>query len=106
MRSRLWLIVTAALLAAEEQRFGPVRTHADVLADPQSYANNYLVKVDHPEWGEVVLPGCPIVMSDTPTRWGTDVQEIGQDTELVLNEAGIDWDEIIELREAGAFGPA
>jgi crotonobetainyl-CoA:carnitine CoA-transferase CaiB-like acyl-CoA transferase len=93
-------------LATEEQRFAPVRNHAEVMADPQAHANNYLVKVDHPEWGEVTLPGCPITMSDTPTRWGVEIPELGQDTELVLNEAGFDWDEITALREQGAFGPA
>ncbi len=90
-------------LAAHGQRFAPVRNHLDVLADPQPYANNYLVKVDHPSWGEVTMVGCPITMSDTPTRWGTEVQEIGQDTELVLIEAGFTWDQIEDLRARGAF---
>lgn len=93
-------------LADEDQRFAPVRDHAEVMADPQAHANGYLVEVDHPEWGRVTLPGCPITMSDTPTRWGVEVPELGQHTELVLNEAGFDWDAITELREQGAFGPA
>lgn len=90
-------------LARYEQRFAPVRNHAEVLLDPQAYANNYLVKVDHPEWGEVTMVGSPITMSDTPTRWGTEVQELGQDTEMVLIEAGFGWDELEELRAKGAF---
>lgn len=90
-------------LARYEQRFAPVRGHGEVLADPQPYANNYLVKVDHPEWGEVSMVGSPIAMSDTPTRWGTEVQELGQETEMVLLEAGFTWDDIEDLRQRGAF---
>ena len=90
-------------LARYEQRFAPVRSHAEVIADTQAYANNYLVKVDHPEWGEVTMVGNPISMSDTPTRWGIEVQELGQDTELVLVEAGYEWEELDDLRARGAF---
>ncbi|MEM7323737.1 MAG: CoA transferase [Actinomycetota bacterium] len=90
-------------LAAEEQRFAPVRSHRDVAADPQAEANNYLVTVDHPDWGEKQMIGCPIAMSDTPTRWGTEVAELGQHTEEVLIENGFTWDQIGELRDAGAL---
>lgn len=93
----------AERLAAEEQRFAPVRSHSEVAADPQVAANNYIVTVDHPEWGEKQLVGCPITLSDTPTRWGTDVAELGQHTEEVLLEFDFTWDEIGELRASGAL---
>ncbi len=90
-------------LAAEGQRFAPVRNHADLVADPQNAANDYIVDVDHPEWGPMKMVGCPITMSDTPTRWGTEVPELGQHTEEVLVEMGFTWDEIGELRDQGAL---
>ena len=90
-------------LAAEEQRFAPVREHAELVEDPQNLANDYIVEVDHPDWGPVKLVGCPITMSDTPTRWGTVVPELGQHTEEVLVEMGFTWDEIGELRDQGAL---
>jgi len=90
-------------LAAEGQRFAPVRSHKEVVADPQAAANNYIVEVDHPDWGVRKMVGCPIVMSDTPTRWGTDVAELGQHTEEVMLEHGFGWDEIGELRDEGAL---
>jgi crotonobetainyl-CoA:carnitine CoA-transferase CaiB-like acyl-CoA transferase len=90
-------------LAAEEQRFAPVRSQGEVAADPQIAANNYIVEVDHPEWGKKQMIGCPITMSDTPTRWGTEVAELGQHTEEVLLEFDFSWEEISALREAGAL---
>lgn len=90
-------------LAAEDQRFAPVRSHREVVADPQAAANNYIVTVDHPEWGERQMVGCPISMSDTPTRWGTEVPELGQHTEEVLLEHGFTWEDIGKLREANAL---
>ncbi len=90
-------------LAAEGQRFAPVRGHAEVVADPQVAANNYIVEVDHPEWGPTKMIGCPITMSDTPTRWGIAAPELGQHTEEVLVEFGFGWDEIAELRDGGVL---
>tara|TARA_Y100001970_G_scaffold26198_1_gene31455 strand:+ start:3034 stop:4152 length:1119 start_codon:yes stop_codon:yes gene_type:complete len=90
-------------LSAEEQRFSPVRSHDEVAADPQSFANGYIVEVDHPQFGKVNMVGCPIQMSDTPTRFGVEAQQLGQDTEMVLVEAGYEWDELESLRERGAW---
>ena len=90
-------------LEAEAQRFAPVRSHDQVAADPQSYANGYIVEFDHPDWGNTKFVGCPIQMSDTPTRFGTDVPELGQETEIVLVEAGYDWEELEDLRARGAW---
>jgi crotonobetainyl-CoA:carnitine CoA-transferase CaiB-like acyl-CoA transferase len=85
------------------QRFAKVRDHAEVAADPQAFANGYLVEIDHPTWGTIPMVGNPITMSDTPTRTGLVAPELGQDTELVLIEAGLTWEEIDELRAKGAW---
>lgn len=90
-------------LTANAQRFGKVRTHDEVVADPQTSANGYIRMVDFPGVGEVNLLGSPITMSDTPTTPGVDVPELGQDTELTLIEAGFDWDDLEELRSKGAW---
>ncbi len=93
----------AERLTAEQQRFAPVRTHAEVAADPQMLVNNYLAEVEHPEWGSVTVVGTPITMSDTPTRWGVEVPELGQHTEEILLEHGYGWDRIAELRDGDAI---
>ncbi|MFV0260534.1 MAG: CaiB/BaiF CoA transferase family protein [Acidimicrobiales bacterium] len=90
-------------LAAEHQRFAPVRSHTEVVGDAQAVANGYLADVDHPEWGPQRIIGNPIRMSHTPTVPGVVAPELGQHTEEILLEAGYDWDDISRFRDAGAI---
>ena len=90
-------------LRAEEQRFAPVQDYAQLAADPQVWANGYLVEVEHPEWGRLSAIGSPIRLSDTPAQPGVVTPEVGQHTEEVLLELGYTWDEIAEFRAQGAW---
>lgn len=92
-----------AALKAAGQRFAPVRSYADVAADPGMWENGYLATMDHPEWGPTTIPGTPIRLSETPSVPSTTVAELGQDTELLMLELGYDWDRITALRDAGAI---
>lgn len=89
-------------LRAEEQRYAPVRDYAAVAADPQVWANGYLVEVEHPQWGKQAVIGSPIRLSETPATPGAVTPEVGQHTEEILLEAGYTWDEIAALRAQGA----
>ncbi len=90
-------------LGAEHQRFAAVRNHAQVVADPQTTANDYIVDVEHPAWGPMKAIGCPVTMSGTPTRWGIEAPELGQHTEEILLEHGYSWDDIGKLQDEGAI---
>jgi CoA:oxalate CoA-transferase len=92
-------------LQTEQQRFAPVRTHAEVAEDPQAFINGYLFRATHPAWGEVTVVGNPIGFSITPAQPAVIAPELGQHTEEVLLEHGFTRDDIAELREQGAFGP-
>ena len=87
-------------MQAEGQRFGPVNDYADVAGYEQAYANRYLIKVDHPEWGRITAIGNPVSLSETPAEPAPWAPELGQHTEEVLHEAGYTRDEIAQLREA------
>jgi len=91
------------ILAESGQRFAAVRDYLEVAADEGVYANGYLQRVEHPEWGEMPMVGSPIRLSDTPTAPGRLAPELGQNTEEVLLEIGLDWEEIAALREAKAI---
>jgi crotonobetainyl-CoA:carnitine CoA-transferase CaiB-like acyl-CoA transferase len=78
-------------------RHAPVRGRVDVVADPQVWANDYLVRGDG---GAMV--GSPIRMSDAGMRYEVEAPTLGQHTDDVLGELGYSPDEIAALRAEGA----
>jgi formyl-CoA transferase/CoA:oxalate CoA-transferase len=90
-------------LGKEDQRFAPVNDYRAVAEYEQAYANGYLRRVEHPEWGPMSIVGSPVDLSGTPAEPGVTAPELGQHTEEVLLEAGYSWEEIAGLRGAGAI---
>ncbi|MBV1894007.1 MAG: CoA transferase, partial [Ilumatobacteraceae bacterium] len=80
-----------------------VNDYAAVAADPHNTINGYLHDIEHPEYGPMKIVVTPIELSDTPLEPSATAPELGQDTELVLIEAGYDWAAIGALRESGAI---
>ncbi|MAG32630.1 MAG: carnitine dehydratase, partial [Deltaproteobacteria bacterium] len=76
----------------------------DLPKDPQVLANDYIVEMDHPDYGPTKMVGVPVGLSETPGSIRTAAPELGQDTELVLMDLlGWDFDRITELREKEAI---
>jgi crotonobetainyl-CoA:carnitine CoA-transferase CaiB-like acyl-CoA transferase len=97
---------TAEAVALFEQLgaiWAPVRSYDEVIADPQVLASGYLRRIDHPEYGAIVCMGMPLRFSGGVPEPADVAPHLGQDTELVLEEAGHSWDRIAELRELGAI---
>jgi crotonobetainyl-CoA:carnitine CoA-transferase CaiB-like acyl-CoA transferase len=90
------------ILGAAGIRHAPVRSHADVVADPAVWANGYLQRVSTPG-GEVAVVASPVRFSATPARSGALAPELGQHTEEVLLELGYSWEEIADLSSDGAI---
>ncbi len=88
-----------ALFAEHKIRHAAVRTHADVVADPDVWANGYMTRGADGQ----PLVASAVKFSDTPARTGEIAPELGQHTEEVLLEAGFTWDDITVLRDAGAI---
>lgn len=84
----------------------PVAGYQEIARDPQAWANGYLTEMPNPLAAGETVPtvGPPVRLSRTPAAIVTAAPEFGQHTEEVLLEAGFDWDQIGELRNAGAFG--
>jgi crotonobetainyl-CoA:carnitine CoA-transferase CaiB-like acyl-CoA transferase len=86
-------------LGAAGIRCAPVRDHDDVIADPNVWANGYLVDVE----GETAV-AVPVRFSSTPARTSATAPELGQHTEEVLLDVlGYDWERIGELKELHAI---
>jgi len=87
------------VLAAAGQRYAPVRDYAQVVADPQAWANGYVATDDD---GATVV-GTPVRFGESATTTGSVPPELGQHTEEILLELGYSWGDIAGLRDTGAI---
>ena len=72
--------------------------------DPQVIANDYITTFDHPALGPIKTCNHPNIYSETPAGFWREAPELGQHTEeILIEELGLDWDDIGRLREAGAI---
>jgi crotonobetainyl-CoA:carnitine CoA-transferase CaiB-like acyl-CoA transferase len=92
------------LLQAADCICAPVAGYSDLVQDPQVRDNEYVVEVDHPTRGRILVVGAPWRFSETPAEIAPAAPELGQHTEEVLQELGYDWEQISALREQGAIG--
>jgi crotonobetainyl-CoA:carnitine CoA-transferase CaiB-like acyl-CoA transferase len=80
----------------------PVQSIREVVEDPQLLANNYLIDINHPTYGQTKTMGFPWDLSETPASWRRKAPMLGEHTEEVLLEMGYSKDAITKLREEGA----
>ncbi len=84
--------------------WAPVRTDAEVLEDPQAEAIGAFAAVDHPQISGCRVVNSPVEFGDADPRAHRAAPELGQHTEEVALEAGLTWEEIARLKEAGVLG--
>ncbi len=64
----------------------PIRNIADVQEDPHMHARGMLVRRNHPELGDIVLPSSPIHLSEFETSEIEFFPEVGRDNESVFSD--------------------
>ncbi len=77
----------------------PVQTPTEVRDDPQVLANQYLVDYTHPTHGPFKVASSPVQFNGEPTDVRRIAPDSGQDTEEILLELGLSWDDIGSLKE-------
>lgn len=80
---------------------GPINGLAEVFADPQVQARGLAVKMPHPEAGEVPLVASPIRLSKTPVEYRRAPPLVGEHTDEILADLGVDAAGIAGLRGRG-----
>ncbi|MEJ3651942.1 CoA transferase [Actinomycetes bacterium KLBMP 9759] len=80
-----------------------VRTMGEAVEELRADGSDLLVRVEHPEVGELELVGCPIRLSRTPWRLSRRPPTVGEHTDEVLADV-LDADQLAALRTAGALG--
>jgi len=73
-----------------------------MLKSEQARVNGYLLELDHPVAGKVLVSGAPVTLNGEVAAAAENAPELGQHTEEVLLELGYTWEEIGALRERGA----
>jgi crotonobetainyl-CoA:carnitine CoA-transferase CaiB-like acyl-CoA transferase len=81
---------------------GPVYNIQDALADPHFRAREVIVAVDDPELGALPMHNITPRLSATPGVWRRPAPGLGEHTDEVLGEAGLDAPAIAALRASGA----
>jgi crotonobetainyl-CoA:carnitine CoA-transferase CaiB-like acyl-CoA transferase len=80
--------------------FTVVNSVDDLPNDPQVKANDYVVDVEHPQFGTTQAVGVPVRLSATPGKVRATAPEFGQHTEEILTELlGYSWEKVAELKE-------
>ena len=82
---------------------GPINDLAEVFADPQVQERAMTVEMPHPVAGKVTLVASALKLAATPVRYRLAPPLLGQDTEAVLGELGLDATAIDRLRRRGAI---
>lgn len=80
---------------------GPLNTMADLLKDEVFQGRGAFAEVDHPVAGSFTYPGRPFMMNASPWSIRRPAPLLGQHTEAVLTELGMNSTEIELLRSEG-----
>lgn len=80
---------------------GPILSLKEIAEEPSLRETGTVVEVDHPERGPYLSVGCPVKLSDCPA----DVKRsplLGEHTDEILSEIGMNADEIEAAKTGGA----
>ena len=77
---------------------GPIQTVDEVMTDPQVLARGMVGEVEHPTAGTLRTVNCPVRLTATPPQVRTAPPTLGQHTDEVLAELGLDRARIEDLR--------
>ena len=96
------------LCQAHKVMCAPVLSFAELMEDPQLKARGFFGRTEHRGVGELPELGAPVKMSETPWLPGLPAPTLGEDTEGILKELGVEGEDVSatgsesDVREASA----
>jgi crotonobetainyl-CoA:carnitine CoA-transferase CaiB-like acyl-CoA transferase len=93
-----------AAMRAAHVTVGPVYTIADAVADAHFREREIIVEADDAELGSMPMHNIVPRLSRTPGAWRRPAPRLGEHTDTVLAEAGLDGEAIERLRKEGGAG--
>ena len=93
----------AAIFDANDFPWAAAADELEIAEDPQAAANGYVRTMEHRSGRELKILGPPFQLERAPSANYRSAPELGEHTELVLEELGYDWEQIAGLKQAGAI---
>ena len=90
-----------AIFLSRGLMFCSIQKYDEIATDPQALANDYMVPFEYPDLGEVMIPGYPAHFSACRAGTRKSAPSMGEDTDVILREAGYSQEEIAALKESG-----
>jgi crotonobetainyl-CoA:carnitine CoA-transferase CaiB-like acyl-CoA transferase len=87
-------------LSTAEGVWAPMQSAREIPSDPQVTANGYMADLATPEGKPFKLVRSPVQYDESPPEL-RNAPEMGQDTEAVLMEMGLAWEELARHKQAG-----
>jgi crotonobetainyl-CoA:carnitine CoA-transferase CaiB-like acyl-CoA transferase len=91
-----------SILATQDGQWAPIQTTREVLDDQQGLVNGYLQQVKYDSGASLPLVSVP-VQFDCAAPALRPAPDHGADTDAVLLDAGLAWEELLQLKEVGAI---
>ena len=104
VQARLRTNTTGHWMAAFDEAVvaaGTVQLKDQVLDDEQSWANDYLIRLEHEEIGGMTVVGPPVKFSATPLEVKSPSPPLGRHSREILAEAGVSEAQIAALIDKG-----
>lgn len=93
----------AAIFDARDFPWAPAADSVEIANDPQAAANGYVRTMQHRTAGDFKIFGLPFQLEQAPTETHSSAPELGEHTEVVLEELGYNWNEIAAMKQSGVI---